>query len=39
MTASTGLMINRAYGALEVRGPGGDLVEEIPFDPSDDRDW
>jgi len=31
VTTSTGMKINRAYSALEVRGPGGDLIEEIPF--------
>jgi hypothetical protein len=32
VTASTGLKLNRAYGGIEVRGPGDDLVETIPFD-------
>lgn len=32
VTASTGLKLNRAYDGLEVRGPGGDLIETIPFD-------
>ena len=35
VTASTGLKINRAYGALEVRGPEGDLLAEIPFERND----
>jgi hypothetical protein len=32
VTTTTGLKINRGYSALEVRGPAGDLIEEIPFD-------
>ncbi|MDF2630129.1 MAG: hypothetical protein K0R39_3960 [Symbiobacteriaceae bacterium] len=36
VTTTTGLKINRAYSALEVRGPEGDLIEEIPFDREDD---
>jgi hypothetical protein len=32
VTTSTGLKLNRAYDGVEVRGPGGDLIETIPFD-------
>ncbi|HWI65371.1 MAG TPA: hypothetical protein VNT75_26360 [Symbiobacteriaceae bacterium] len=36
VTTSTGLKINRSFGSLEVRGPTGDLVEEIRFDSEPD---
>lgn len=38
VTTSTGLKINRAYATLEVRGPNGDLIEEIPFERSDSEE-
>lgn len=39
VTTTTGLKINRGYSTLEVRGPGGDLIEEIPFDGANDQDF
>lgn len=39
VTTTTGLKINRGYSALEVRGPGGDLIEEIPFDRAPDEEF
>ncbi len=37
VTTSTGLKLNRAYDGVEVRGPGGDLIESIPFDRAADE--
>lgn len=36
VTSSTGLKLNRAYDGVEVRGPGGDLIETIPFDRTEE---